>query len=262
MKLYILTHKREDRQLTYTNLPKSLQEKVVFVIQKEREEVFKQLNPNTNYLVLPDEIDEILPTRRYIYSLNKGIKHVTMDDDICFHCIKDGKRGVCQPVDVEWLFALMERYLDQYPIMGVRDASSFFGVANHTNTDDICYATRIMRICGYNTDLDFEWDDTIPYAEDLNLQLELVTKHKKLYGILQNFLVCSVSINNRSKQAGGITKRTEANHNASQERLVAKYGSKYVSVKYVKNNVCDHWAKVKIQWVKLIRDNLNMDIRK
>lgn len=86
-KIYILTCRRVDDQITYNALPKKLQEKVCFVVQDwERE----QYNYDAEYLVLPKEIHvdnhprPVSFSRQYIYDNSTTMKYAMLDDDITF----------------------------------------------------------------------------------------------------------------------------------------------------------------------------------
>ena len=70
-KIYIPTACRVNNQVTYNNLPKELQEKVVFVVQEwERD----QYQYDAEYIVLPPEIkigakNALSRTRKIIYNI-------------------------------------------------------------------------------------------------------------------------------------------------------------------------------------------------
>ena len=85
-KIYIPTACRVDNQVTYNNLPRELQEKVVFVVQEwERD----QYNYDAEYLVLQPDIkigtkNALSRTRKVIYETAKNERYAMLDDDLHF----------------------------------------------------------------------------------------------------------------------------------------------------------------------------------
>ena len=84
MKTYIPTLGRVDNQMTYDNMPKSIQSNTYFVIQPKEESLFKELWPDSNILVLPDDDYGILNTRKWIVETAGNSKYLMIDDDIVF----------------------------------------------------------------------------------------------------------------------------------------------------------------------------------
>ena len=85
-KIYIPTVNRVDNQITFNNLPKELQDRVVMVVQSwERD----QYHYDCDYLVLPEELNLsdyycLAKTRKIIYENAGTIKYCVLDDDIKF----------------------------------------------------------------------------------------------------------------------------------------------------------------------------------
>ena len=84
MKIYIPTLGRVDNQMTYDNIPKSIQSNTYFVIQPKEELLFKELWPDSNILVLPEDDYGILNTRKWIVETAGESKYMMIDDDIVF----------------------------------------------------------------------------------------------------------------------------------------------------------------------------------
>lgn len=87
-KIFIPTVRRVNNQITYTNLPPALQQRVVMVVQAwER----PQYSYPCEYLVLPDSAEYhytdyfcLSRTREYIYHTAGSIKYAMLDDDLTF----------------------------------------------------------------------------------------------------------------------------------------------------------------------------------
>lgn len=85
-KIYIPTVCRVDNQITYNNLPKELQKKVVFVVQEWERNQYKF---DAEYFVLPSDItigskNTLARTRKIIYEMGKEQRYAMLDDDLQF----------------------------------------------------------------------------------------------------------------------------------------------------------------------------------
>ena len=75
--IYIPTFKRHDKQIFFDNLPDRLKSKVIFVVQKQEEHLFK----DKNKLVVDNDIG-IAKTREIIYKTAGDKRYLVVDDDI------------------------------------------------------------------------------------------------------------------------------------------------------------------------------------
>jgi hypothetical protein len=87
-RIFIPTVHRVDNQITFTNLPDQLKQKVTMVVQAWERPKYKF---DCQYLVLPDRKEfhysdyYCLPrTRKVIYEAGKNIKYAVLDDDLRF----------------------------------------------------------------------------------------------------------------------------------------------------------------------------------
>lgn len=82
-RIYIPTVRRADKQFTYENLPASLQERVVMVIDPAERHLYRY---PCQYLELPDHIigawTQLAMTRKFIHQHAGAIKYAMIDDDL------------------------------------------------------------------------------------------------------------------------------------------------------------------------------------
>lgn len=175
MIITIPTYGRVNRQVTFQNLPPSIQEKVVFVVQTRELDEFLRLYDHC--VALPPDITTIGPTRQWmIKNLNDGTnKQVQLDDDLTFAVRRADEPGLFEPAtgrDVEQLFAEIDRALDVYAQVGVghREGGNYA-------TDSRLYNTRITRMFGLRTDVLAKNQirfDRLPCKVDFDLSLQLL----------------------------------------------------------------------------------------
>lgn len=149
MIVVIPTYGRDQHQKTLENLPRSIQEKVVLVVQDR--EKHRYSHRNVTYTVLPPEIQDIATTRDWIIRFNNQDKILMLDDDLEF-----AKRREDDPTkfreatekELEWLFLHISDLLDIYPHVSVSPREG----ANR-NTDSLLFNGRAMRVLGYRTSI-------------------------------------------------------------------------------------------------------------
>ena len=82
-KIYIPTVRRANNQVTYENLPKELQSKVIMVIDPAEKDFY---NYDCQYLELPESIigtwAQLAKSRHFIYKHAGNIRYVVTDDDL------------------------------------------------------------------------------------------------------------------------------------------------------------------------------------
>ena len=82
-RIYIPTVRRADSQITYNNLPKELQKRVIMVIEPGERHLY---NYDCEYLEIPEEIvgtwTQLAQTRLFIHKHAGPIKYCVADDDI------------------------------------------------------------------------------------------------------------------------------------------------------------------------------------
>ncbi len=191
MDIFICTHGRQDRQITYKELPREIRERTTLVIQEREVHWWKEKWEDYNFLVLPTHITTIGPTREYLVN-NYGPKICMLDDDIVFATRRDDEPTKFVPSsmqDIVNLFRGIEEELDHHAHVGVSHREG----ANR-NTEPHLYNSRYMRILAYRTDIlrkECEYGRVV-VMEDFDINLQLLKKGYK-----------SILINNYVHNQGG-----------------------------------------------------------
>jgi hypothetical protein len=248
MDLYILTHGRVDRQVTYDNLPEKWQKRVVFVVQDSE---YLDHPSSSARLVLPPEITNLHQTRQYLLDYHHVSLVVEMDDDIVFSRRREDDPTKFRPMedsDFDDMFHELEGVLEEYPMAGVVAREG----ANRI-TDQFLFTTRQMRLHAFNPHalrrLGARWDILrSPGPEDFAMLLQLFTQGETNI-VLNNF--CQNQ--GGSNTAGGCsTYRTLEVHADAVEHLAELYPD---FVKVVEKTTKTAWEgrtrkDVIIQWKK------------
>lgn len=248
MDIYICTYGRPNRQITYDNLPKSIQKKVWFVVQKREAHRWA---PDRNLVVLPDRIQNLPDTREWLKILNgDSNKFVMMDDDLVFAIRRtdDPTKFNSYPsvLDFELLFSRIESNLDTYAHVGVsgREGGNRF-VADYKTVG------RMMRVLAYRRDILLQENikmNRLPDVEDFDVTLQLL--RLEYPNLIINWMVQNQS---GSDARGGCSEyRTPETHDRDC-KLLAEFHPGFVSV--VKKVTKTAWGggertDVRIQWRK------------
>lgn len=249
MKIFILTYGRHERQRTFDNLPKKLQEQVIFVVQSREKHLYKKY---ATVLVLPPSIQTISPTRQFVmhWAQKQGIKKLCMlDDDLGFdHRRTDDptKFLVATVKEVLTLFKEIEKRLDKYAHVGVLAREGGNRVLEPTRE-----CTRMMRVLAYQVEtfhvnkINF---DRVPHQQDFDVTLQLLRKGFK------NLVLCEwVQGQGSSNAPGGCSHyRTIESQNANAPKLAALHPG-FVSI--VEKETKTAWGggkrlDVMVQWKK------------
>lgn len=157
-RIYIPTVKRADRQITYENLPKSLQEKVVMVIDGSE---LNQYKYDCDYLELPEHIvgswTQLAETRKFIHEHAGPIKYAMMDDDLIIKrrnskywtdvSNMESSRRNATSEEIEGAFETFSRWLDEDDI-GIVGLSSIEAPPPSTEYIDTVGVFNILCIDG------------------------------------------------------------------------------------------------------------------
>lgn len=188
-RIYIPTVYRPNDQVTYDNLPKALQEKVVLVVHAWE---VGQHDCSAPMLILPEEISiddpMCLPkTRDFIYKHARREKYAVIDDDIIFkrrnakyvtgESDMETSRRTATEEDILELFELMSNWLDLPDV-------SFCGpgqVQNPPGSKEFASNTSISSCVFFNgPDFDQELDSLptteVRYGEDTLFFLSLLSR--------------------------------------------------------------------------------------
>jgi len=232
-KIYIPTVYRPENQITYENLPKSLQDITVLVVQEWERPQYKY---DCEYIVLPPEIKVgdymCLPkTRDFIYKYARKEKYAVIDDDIVVVrrnskystgvSDMETSRRLGHEEDVLEMFELLSEWLDEPEV-------SFTGPSQIQNPPrGSLYAkntsiSSMVFFNGPNFDADLDSLPTLEvrYAEDVLFFLSLLSKG---YGnrVSQIFSIENKSLSSKDL-AQGVWDQTEyddvwRDHNRIQE---------------------------------------------
>jgi hypothetical protein len=126
-KIFIPTVHRVDNQITYNNLPKDLQRRIVFVVQAWERDQYKY---DAEYLVLPNTKEYhysdyycLARTRKLIYEHGRNIKYAMLDDDVRFYrrnlkyfgqsSNMERSKRLCDENDLLEMFELYDNWLSE-----------------------------------------------------------------------------------------------------------------------------------------------------
>ena len=182
MIITIPTYGRVDKQTTYENLPLSLRERVIFVVQDRELAAWmgKPRLPLRHHVIsLPPHITTIGPTRQWMIENLNSIDHkqVQLDDDLSFavrRTDEPDKFVAATHKDIEDLFEEIERRLNNYAQVGVghREGGNYA-------VEPVLSNTRITRMFGLRTDVlraEGIRFDRLPCKVDFDLTLQLLRR--------------------------------------------------------------------------------------
>jgi hypothetical protein len=175
--LYILTHHRPDKQITYNNLPDKWKEKVTFVVQRGAPIPTVAVNSHNVYY-LPKNVTNLHQTRQHLLQNVHDGYAVEMDDDIVFSARRQDeptKFRRMEDNDFDTMFHALYLALLDHPMAGIVAREG----ANR-NTDTHLLATRQMRLHAINApwikELGGRWDMLrSPGPEDFCMLLQVLT---------------------------------------------------------------------------------------
>ena len=142
-KIFIPTIRRADKQFTFDDLPKELQDKVVMVVDPTERSMY---NYPCEYLELPKEIigqwTQLAQTRKFIHQYAGTIKYAMIDDDLLVYKrnqkyftnnsdMETSKRKAT-PEEILRLFDTASKWLDEEDIgiVGLSDGMVQIGRAH------------------------------------------------------------------------------------------------------------------------------------
>lgn len=254
MHVFIPTYGRANRQHTFNNLPDSVKNRTILVVQ-DRE---KHLYEDYEHLVLPKNIKTISPARQWImeYANDVGWKKICMlDDDLRFDKRRKDdstKFIVAPPLAVTGMFKAIEHELSDFAHVGVLAREG----GNRVPYSKVA-CTRMMRVLAYDVEIYMSENikfDRLPLQEDFDVTLQLLRK-----GYANSVLCEWVQGQGSSNADGGCSHfRTIELHNKNAEKL-AKLHAPFVKV--VEKQTKNAWngqprLDVRIQWKKAFNDAL------
>jgi len=269
-KIYIPTACRVDNQVTYNNLPKELQEKVVFVVQEwERD----QYQYDAEYIVLPPEIkigakNALSRTRKIIYHIAKNERYAMLDDDLHFkrrnskywNGVSNMEKSsrICTEDDVREMFETYDKWLDN----GV----TFCGCAQQNNPPfgNVSEDNRAMSSCYWINGAD--WADKIDemrldetrVAQDVLLIIGLLSRGFR-NRVSNEFIFANQSIASK-KETSIHWDQTEFDEVHENHKLIESMYPKYFKILYDENGDrvpggFRDFGKTSVKWSQSYKDS-------
>jgi len=269
-KIYIPTACRVNNQVTYNNLPKELQEKVVFVVQEwERD----QYHYDAEYIVLPPEIkigakNALSRTRKIIYNIAKNERYAMLDDDLHFkrrnskywNGVSNMEKSsrICTEDDVREMFETYDKWLDN----GV----TFCGCAQQNNPPfgNVSEDNRAMSSCYWINGAD--WADKIDemrldetrVAQDVLLIIGLLSRGFR-NRVSNEFIFANQSIASK-KETSIHWDQTEFDEVHENHKLIESMYPKYFKIIYDENGDrvpggFRDFGKTSVKWSQAYKDS-------
>lgn len=171
MQILITTSGRSNNQITWNNLPPSIQANTTLIVQNHE----RGLYPSYPIRVLPPEIRTLSPTRDWCVENATDRFICLLDDDMRFFRRREDDRSKFLPAtraDIIEMFEAIDNMLLVYAHTGIAAREG----ANR-NTQSRMFNTRIMRLLAYDTDIikkhGFKFGK-LPCMSDFHMTLELL----------------------------------------------------------------------------------------
>lgn len=259
MTLYIPTYRRTDRQLTWSQLPVSVQQRTFLVCPKDEAGALRRAT-GARVIEQPAHITTIAAKRQWIVEQCDTETLCMLDDDLRFS-VRDPKTGrgtnedglgcalnKCGPRDLERLFSEMEQQLGTYAHAGVS-----MRMGNQSKPPGWHLNKRMVYVLAYHvpTLRRFARFDTLAHREDMYVTLRLL-EHGFANVVSYEFAADQVYASKGGESAAG---RSMDASNADAERLAAMF-PEYVRVneRAYKNSVPR--KEVTVQWSKAWQQHL------
>ena len=273
-KIYIPTIKRSDIQITYDNLPKELQSKVVFVVDPNERNLYKY---QCEYLEIPDEFvgswTQLAQTRKFIHQHAKGKKYAMIDDDLVFikrnrkyftgiSDMENSKRKAT-PSEILLMFDTASKWLDENDIgiVGLSDPSLPPSKKEFNNTVGIfgVYFIDGKKLLPFVDEL----DTSIRVSEDLLFLFECLSRGINTR-VFNEFLYDNKSATKLLKGKRPIWEEFSSSNGISNFQTNEHVNAvKYIQQKYPEGLTVlfenGKW-KFKKNWKKVYRPKINNDL--
>lgn len=261
MKIYIPTMGRADKQITFQNLPATLREKAVLVVDHKEKDIHFALYGEDKVLVAPEHCNSIGKVRQAIIDYHNpkidGDKLIMLDDDLGFNMRRTDIRSKFLPATDEAVvegFALVEKLLETHAHGGIRARQM------SQDADDIEYNCRTLRALAFNAAVVKQQDvkfDRLIVMEDFDVTLQLLRKG------FSNFNVSTIIQGQSTSNApGGCSIYRDWKRQEEGARGLAELHPDFVRVRTKKTNWKD-WGSdervdVTISWKKAYRGTQNV----
>lgn len=210
MQIFIPTFMREEKQKCFNNLPPEIQSKVTLVTHSGRAELLREKNPTANVVDI-GVTDGIADVRQKVINSTES-KKVMIIDDSCVFKLRNAELRLrdMSVADYEEMFAMVERELDNFGMVGISDQAG-----NNRVPEDIkpigrsysCYGVNkeIWNSKGITFDGMYRKDKEIKLYEDFYAILKMLTSG------LPNAIIYKYAFSHAHGKVGGnSTIRTNA----------------------------------------------------
>ena len=258
--IYIPTFKRHDKQIFFDNLPDRLKSKVIFVVQKQEEHLFK----DKNILVVDDDIG-IAKTREIIYKTAGDKRYLVVDDDVIVQrrnakyfskpSNMEGSKRILTDDDWTELENRLNKCHDEGHILcGFKHGTILprFNQPIFYNGGIFC----IFSIDGKQFSKIIDSIDLcyVPISEDVHLNLELLSRGYP-NAIMEEFCINQIS----NKEGGCKTFRTQQLEDKCFKKLHKKF-PKWVKIYETKSNYRNLFSptfKTRVYYSRAYKDFVN-----
>jgi hypothetical protein len=252
MQIFIPSRNRGYRQETFKNLPHSLREKTIILLDEDDDHERYRGYPTQ---VLPDYVRGIGGVRQWIID-NAKDKVVMLDDDLRFASRRYDDPTKFTPAtdaDITKAFMDLDRILDRYA-----HASLSTREGGNRNTNDYIWNTRLLRVLAYRADILRKENirfDQIPVMEDFDVTLNLLRRGYP--NIAVNYLVQDQL---GSNLAGGCSEYRTLAVQASAAHMLEARHPQFVTVVTKKTKTAwggQERTDVRISWKQALRSTGN-----
>ena len=250
MKLFIPTYKRTERQLTWNNLPESVQEYTYLVCPEEEVEVHTKANRQV--IGTPKTIKGIAQTRQWVIENSDDDQVFFADDDQSFKTREEGSyklRAMVEEDYTEMVLSVLEN-LKEYNAVGISAQAG----NNRSFPKTIISPGRMYNMYAFNRNVLLDNDirfDTMTVMEDFHVTLSLL-KMGMPNAILQNWCWSSPG----SNAAGGCSTYRSADVQRDGALQLAQLHAPFVTVVEKESkawgNGLEKRTDVRIAWKKAL----------
>lgn len=253
MRIYIPTHRRLDKQITYHGLPEYWKEKTVLVVDaQDAAQVSYHMDlQSAHILVVPEEVKTIAAKRAWIINQATEDRIVMLDDDLRFFSKRDDdptKLVKSTPIEIDAKLVELDSRLVQHVHAG-------FSARQGNNHLPRGWKTphRMMYVLGYRPAvLRAECElGRIENREDFDLTLQLLRKG------FPNAVSADICVDQTYNADGGVKdQRTVESSNADADKLAALHPG-FVKVKEKAYTGSVPRKEVIVQWAKALKAGLD-----
>jgi hypothetical protein len=255
MRIYIPTKGRLSKQLTLSNLPRTLRERTTIVCPENEAIWHKRSWMTSEVMVQPDPKMGISEKRKWIVDTTDHEKIVMLDDDLRFAVRRDddnGKFRSAKDEDVIKAFAELEAILDaEIPHAGF--AARGGGIGEAAKQGGWQQAKRQMYVLGYHvpTVREHAVFGRLSTHEDMDVTLQLLTKG------FPNMINFTFVVDQKFGNPGGCTEERTVSINNDDSLELARLHPGFVRATQKDYAGSTPRVEVVCSWVKALEHGLS-----